>query len=482
MKKLIITLTGCMIGSFCTWGSTKIAASVQELNAYATTAVAGDSVLLKAGIYKDAIVRFANANGTEQAPVVIAAEVAGKVFFEGTSRLGFSGEYLVVSGFVWQNGGALGTKSVIEFRSDKMHLANHCTLSDCTINSYNCADKTIDNKWVYVYGTHNTIARCLFKDKDNKGPTLTIWLENGVAAHHVIEQNYFLGRKNNTDLDNGFETLRIGLGATSMTDAYCVVRENRFEDCDGEVETISNKAGRNSFLNNTFYNCDGGLTLRHGNNCLVQGNYFFGTPQKRSYGVRIIGEGHRVQYNYCYGLDGVKDKFRAPLTLVNAFPNPELNSYFQVKRAVIANNTFINCASPVFRIGAGKTGATEVPDSCVFVNNLVCHMTATAANNKVIDYITQPTHTFMKNNYYQLPAKLDEPGWELLKGELEVADKLYYLPASKFKGDAAFAEGDIDATGNKLKKGTRGVGAITGNAKMITRPLQSNEVGPLWLR
>lgn len=394
MKQITtILLAGCINASVSAWGGGRIAASVLQLNELAGVAAAGDTIWLQDGVYTDAILKFHNTQGSDAAPVVIAAAHPGKVFFEGASRLSFSGQHIVVSGFTWRNGGEIGTKSVIEFRTASDKVAEYCTLQDCVIDHYNVADKETDNKWVYVFGQHNKVQRCLFKDKDNKGPTLVVWLENGVAAYHVIAQNYFLGRQNPANIDNGLESLRIGLGKTSMTDAYCTISENRFENCDGEIETVSNKSCHNSYLYNTFYHCDGGLTLRHGNNCLVQGNYFFGGSGKRSYGIRIIGEGHRVQYNYCYGLNGASDKFRAPVTLVNGMPDPEPNSYFQVKRAIIANNSFINCDAPTFRFGAGKAGATEAPDSCVVINNLVATIGLPSTfKNYLEERLSEPTH------------------------------------------------------------------------------------------
>lgn len=75
---------------------------------------------------------------------------------------------------------------------------------------------------------------------------------------------------------NGQEIIRIGTSDVSMTTAAVTVRGNIFEKCNGEIEIISNKSCGNVFTNNLFLNCKGTLTLRHGNNCTVAGNYFFG--------------------------------------------------------------------------------------------------------------------------------------------------------------------------------------------------------------
>nr|ARR75629.1 polysaccharide lyase family 6 protein [uncultured bacterium] len=245
-------------------------------------------------------------------------------------------------------------------------------LKNCAIINYNSPD-TIDNKWVSVFGQYNTVTHCLFKDKTNLGATLTVWLTKGQEAHHTISYNYFLRRHNGPGADNGLESIRIGDSKTSFENAHCVVAFNRFEDCDGEIEIISNKSCHNSYLHNSFVNSNGGLTLRHGNHCLVDGNVFDGGNKPLSYGVRFIGEGHVAVNNYFYQLRGAKaESFRAPVTLVTGLVNTPLNGYFQVKTATVANNIFVNCSPPYIRVGATpkREGAILAPDSITIIDNL----------------------------------------------------------------------------------------------------------------
>ena len=61
------------------------------------------------------------------------------------------------------------------------------------------------------------------------------------------------------------------------------------------AEIISNKSCKNTYSDNGFYECKGTLTLRHGNDCLVTGNYFIGNNISQTGGVRIIGENHVVE-------------------------------------------------------------------------------------------------------------------------------------------------------------------------------------------
>ncbi|MEO8172371.1 MAG: polysaccharide lyase 6 family protein [Sediminibacterium sp.] len=354
--------------------SERIAASIPELNQFVINAKVGDHIFLKDGIYKDAVIKFTNNAGTENSPITVSAEHPGKVFLEGNSSISFSGQYIHIKDFVFQNGGhELKNKQVIEFRVSEKERASHCIVSDCVIDDFNNTIKTDVNTWVGIYGEYNLVERCLFRSKDNMGPTLVVWLDNGKPAHHTISSNYFLIRKNGAEVDNGLESIRIGDSKTSFTDAHCVIAFNRFEDCDGEIEIISNKSCHNSYLHNTFYNCDGGLTLRHGNHTLCDGNYFDGGKKKLSYGIRFIGEGHVAINNYFYNLHGgIKEMYRSPVSILNGLENTPINGYYPVKNAVITGNIFLDCEGPAIRVGAfspKREGMNIAPDSVTISSN-----------------------------------------------------------------------------------------------------------------
>lgn len=380
----------------------KTAASIAELNSFVNNAKPGDRIFLKEGIYQNAVIQFSN-KGTETAPITISAEHAGKVFFEGNSSIGFSGQYLHIKDFIFRNGGhEMKNKQVIEFRTAEKILASHCTVSDCVIDNFNNAIKTEVNTWVGIYGEYNVVERCLFKAKDNMGPTLVVWLEDGKPAHHIINDNYFLTRQNGAQVDNGLESIRIGDSKTSFTNAHCVIAFNRFEDCDGEIEIISNKSCHNTYYHNTFYNCDGGLTLRHGNHVLCDGNYFDGHDKKLSYGIRFIGEGHVAINNYFKNLLGAPhEQYRSPVALLNGLVNTPINGYFPVKNAVIAANIFDDCATPLIRIGAfspKREGMSIAPDSVIIQDNIFINRKQ--PKGEVLEIITPAKHLLTKENIF----------------------------------------------------------------------------------
>jgi poly(beta-D-mannuronate) lyase len=243
-------------------------------------------------------------------------------------------------------------------------------LRGCAITQDIESTDSKERKWVSLYGEDNLVERCHFEGKTSKGTLLVVWLPEGGgdAPTHVIRKNYFgprprLGK-------NGGEIIRIGDSDSSMQRAACVVEGNYFEKCDGEVECISNKSCGNVYRANTFTECQGTLTLRHGNGCLVEGNVFLGNHRKETGGIRVIGEDHTVKGNYLTGLEG--DEARSAICLQNAIENSPLNGYFQVKRAVIADNTVLDCNHSITIGYADKdVKALLPPVDCKFEGNYV---------------------------------------------------------------------------------------------------------------
>ena len=357
---------------------------------------AGDTIVMRNGTWTNQTISL-TANGNAANPVVLEAETAGKVILNGSSRLSIGGSYVVVSGLYFLNG-TLSGSSVVEFRTSEN--ATRCTLKNTAIVNYNPALNTVDSKWVSMFGTYNTVDHCSFENKNNSGTLLVVWLTSGVGAYHTISNNYFGYRNSNLDINgaelNGQEIIRVGDSSTSMTTAVVTVSGNFFEKCNGEIEVISNKSCGNLYTNNLFQECKGMLTLRHGNSCTVAGNYFFGNGVSESGGVRIIGENHKVYNNYFENLRGTG--YRAALCMVRGKENSALNEYFQVKNALVAFNTMVDC-SQAFSINYNSSSTLTLPP----INSVIAHNhvynASTSNNNVTIDqnYVSTMTLTW-KNN------------------------------------------------------------------------------------
>ncbi|NUP99062.1 MAG: hypothetical protein HUU35_04305, partial [Armatimonadetes bacterium] len=323
-----------------------------------------DVIVLADGTWRDAELLL-RGRGTAEQPITLRAQTPGKVILNGASSLRFAGSWLVADGLCFRDGQPPRGSAVVEFRGDSKSPADHCRLTNSAIINVNPPDRETESKWVSLYGEDNRVDHCYLAGKTNLGTTLVVWLAPQPNRHR-IDHNHF-GERPRLKV-NGGETIRVGTSDWSMHDSQTVVESNWFEGCNGEVEIISSKSCGNLYRANTFYRCEGALTLRHGNRCRVEGNAFLGDGARYTGGVRVIGEDQVVVNNLFAGLQG--DGSRAALSLMQGIPNSPLSGYFQVKRAVIAHNTLVDCASSV-EVGLRGTNTSLPPEDCLFANNVI---------------------------------------------------------------------------------------------------------------
>jgi poly(beta-D-mannuronate) lyase len=329
-------------------------ASPAVLTASMKNARPGDVFVLPSGEFAD-INLLIEGQGTETEPIRIRAADPGRTVLTGLSSLKIAGQYLVIEGLCFRDPDS-AVRSLIEFRRDSKNLAHHCRLTNCEVVNERKENPRSTSQWVNLYGTSHQVDHCSFSGKTREGTTLVVWLTAADAGRHQIEFNHFgprvvLGR-------NGGETIRVGDSKTSMQQAKCLVTSNLFERCDGEVECISNKSCGNIYRGNTFLEVSGTLTLRHGNACVVEDNVFLGNGVSGSGGIRIIGEDHIVRRNYLENLTG--DDARSALCLMMGIPESPAHGYFQVQRARIEDNVFVNCRHAVL-IGLNDDNRATLP-------------------------------------------------------------------------------------------------------------------------
>lgn len=344
-----------------------LVSSIAELNSISDLPP-GTVIALKNGTYDDAIVKF-KFNGTSDNPITLKAENRGGVIFTGKSSMLVDGNYIVVDGFFWKNPCPEFSNYVFKFEK----TSSNCILQNSSITGFDTEmDDVHDSKWVSIYGTANTVTHCRFEDKRNIGTLCVVWLEKGKPAGHTISYNYFTRPETLRDAGgspiNGQETIRIGDSSTSLQDANCIVEHNYFYHCHGEqAEIISNKSCGNIYRYNGFHESKGTLTLRHGNNCVVHDNYFLGNDISSTGGVRIIGEGHVVEYNRMERLGGYG--YKAGLCIVRGEENNALNGYAPVKSAVVRNNVFIDCKLAMHLNYKGSSSQTVSPMKVTISDN-----------------------------------------------------------------------------------------------------------------
>jgi len=344
--------------------------NIDEFNTAVSNSKPGSIIKLANGTWKDVELVF-EGKGTAENPITLTVEEKGKVTLEGASNLQLAGEHLVVEGLVFKNG-FTPTNAVISFRKNREEMANNTRLTECVIDNYNNPERHVQDYWVTIYGKNNRIDHNHIVGKKNLGVTMIVGLDTkeSLANHHQIDHNYFGPRP--TFGNNGGETLRIGTSHSSLENSNTLVESNYFDRTNGEHEIISNKSCQNTFKYNTFFECTGTLTMRHGNETMVDGNVFIGNGKPSTGGVRIINETQTVINNYHIGLTGYR--FRGAFVMMNGVPNSPPNRYVPVIDSKLNNNTFINCDH--IQLCAGSDAErSQAPRTSEISNNIFYHET-----------------------------------------------------------------------------------------------------------
>lgn len=283
-------------------------------------------------------------------------------------------------------------------------------------------------KWIALRGDHNRVDHCWFSGKYCMGVLMVVWLREGVTAAHRIDHNYFgfrqsiLDQRSGKEL-NGQEIIRVGDSKTSLMYADCLIEDNLFERCNGEVEVISNKSCGNIYRKNVFYRCAGTLCLRHGHDCLVENNYFLANRAASSTGkaggVRVMGEQHRVRNNVFYRVPG--EGYRAAISLTKGNENLPLNRYSQVKEAEISGNIFMDCHLALDVAVGTETDQPYAPVGSIVADNLIYNSSKGYTVLQIRDNNSEITY---RNNRYnrgglgKVPEEIRE-GFSLLSAEEE---------------------------------------------------------------
>jgi hypothetical protein len=262
------------------FAATHLVDSITALQLKINDAAPGDVLTLKDGVYTTNKAITVSRRGVAEQPVVITAETIGGVEINGTH--GFNivqpAAYIVVQGFVFTHAAGRNT------------IASGTSHVRFTRNTFQCPG---DGAYLSVVGDDAQVDYNEFRDKKSGGSMLQVTGSGTQAARRAwVHHNYF------HDFAGGgasnAETLRFGLSQLSLSTGAGLVEHNLFVRCNGEVELISNKSSGNTYRYNTFLDSPNAqLSLRHGNDCLVYGNYLRNTE-----GLRIFGDRHQIFSNY----------------------------------------------------------------------------------------------------------------------------------------------------------------------------------------
>jgi poly(beta-D-mannuronate) lyase len=457
LRMLLVGWLGWEVAGFTLPAAEYRVASAADITRLSDKLKPGDALVMADGTWTNQAVVF-QGRGTAKQPITLRAATPGKVVLVGQSAVTVDGGHLVVSGLWLKDAQSTG---------DGVKLAGtNCRLTECAVVGGRHKFQ------VHLFGSSNRVDHCYLAGKTNDSPTLQVEAESH-PNHHLIDHNHFgprppLGR-------NGGETMRVGYSWQSMSNSCTTVEHNLFDRCDGELEIISNKSCENTYRYNTFFDCAGMFTLRHGNRCVVEGNFFLGHHKRGSGGIRVIGEDHTIVNNY---LEGVEN---GGFWITAGILDSELKGYFHARNCLIAFNTIVDSRGPALQLdaGFGSSRRTLRPENITIANNLFSLSDAAA----LLKGTEGAGFKWMGNISTAAPA--DAKGIRAADLKLVRANDGLWRPAANSPARGA-AEGDFPQVQTDMdgqpRIGKLDVGSDqVSEAAVINRPLTVREVGPSWL-
>ena len=343
---------------------------------------AGDVVQMNSGTYgalnKTLESSISDDTTAKNNPVLVYAVTPGGVVVNEPSKITLSGRGIILAGLDFNANSGILADYLVGTASGSRYMK----LSHLRFNG--CAAGATDGKWIYIQGFYATIEYCTLTERPDTIRNATVAFmpnisEGGVAVPrmHKVRYCYFgpryaVPQDTSSDADNGFESLRIGVGDVQTYEMQVTVERNVFfrsiwradGATAGEPEIISIKSKGNKILNNTILESQGGICFRSGTGSTVEGNFIFGggyydtatsialrTASANQGGIRVIGADQIVRNNYIANVVG--DGIRAALCVMSGESdyNPgdpangigNTGSYQPADNAKIYNNTFVTC-------------------------------------------------------------------------------------------------------------------------------------------
>jgi poly(beta-D-mannuronate) lyase len=323
--------------------------SLAALQARISAAVPGDLIVVKDGVYTTTAPIAVERKGTAERPIRIFAKTPGGVTIAGSDGFDVAGTaaHIEIDGFVLTH--ASGKTQVRAGASDIRFRHN----------VFECAG---DGAYLTIAGDRTWVERNEFRNKKTLGNMIDVRGAGSQIARSVrIAFNYFHDFTSPGPGTNGAETIRFGLSGLSMSKGLGVIEQNLFVRCVGENELISIKSGSNTIRDNTILDSPGAqLTLRHGNENVVSGNYLRGTD-----GIRIFGDRNKVVGNVLEGNTGGIQIGNGGAEVADGAP---LTSHDRPDDTEISGNTFVNNRRNYF-MTARDNGLGAV--RTLFANNII---------------------------------------------------------------------------------------------------------------
>jgi hypothetical protein len=368
------------------------------------TLLPGDTVMTNDGQFDLGGVVEITTHGTPAQPVVIRARHTGRTDLRGPSRFLFQeAQHVLLEGFIFS-----GTDG------PAVRLLG-CRRVRISRNTFQVHERG-RSSWVLVEGRsrENRIDHNVFQNKREPGNFITIEGESSggyrVSQYDTIDHNHF--RETGPRAKHVLEAISIGSADYSLSSGHTLLEHNLFERCDGDPEYISIRSSDNTIRYNTFRECLGSLSLRHGNRNTVDGNFIFGGGRKGMFtdstgktwtlgtgGVRFCGDSMVIVNNYMEELTG--SGWDATLAATNGDADTgegkPLTKHYRIRHAVIAFNTMVDNASGL-EIGFDGAGFQNnrwalPPYGMVIANNIFV-----GKKDTLIRLLTSPLETTWSGN------------------------------------------------------------------------------------
>lgn len=424
-------------------------ASAADLSSAVANARPGDRIEVADGSYS-APVRLRRA-GTAAAPITIAARNRGRALITSDEVFQLDGAaHVVIEGFTFTSDGGLT-------------VPPSAVAARITRNTF---QGNKEGHWLSVSAHDTEVDHNLFRNKKNKGVYLSVTGPGSkdMAQRVHIHHNHFLNHQ--FDNGNGGESLRLGLSGRQHAKAYAIVENNLFERADGDLEAVSIKSSNNTIRYNTLLNSEGTITLRHGNDSVVDGNMLIGART----GIRIFGNDHVVVNNVIQNTTG------QPISVGGGAVKDDTGSttdHDAADRALVAFNTIVASRGGLISFGTGKKYG---PSDITLANNIL------SGTGKLISK-GQSTRLSWQGTIVHGGSAGDIPAG----GFRAVNPRLVQGPGGLFRlregspaigaatGSFPQAGKDVDA---QVRSGAKDTGADEFSATGQRRPLTPADVGP----
>jgi hypothetical protein len=437
----------------------------------------GSEVVLEDGTYTaDQDLSITRVNGGAEQWITVRAQTIGGSEIRGQGHFKIKrSSFLHINGFVFSQAAESYCLSVGDSTYD-------IRVSDCVFQPQENGDKSY---WVYLSGTpaptRIRIDHNRFAAKNDEGCFIVIYgPDEDVAKAVTIDWNHFMGH--NFEGSNGGEAIRFGDSYRQNYISDGLIAHNLFENCKGDVEVISVKTTRLTVQQNTLRGCRGSIVLRHGDSCVVEGNYIL----NGNGGIRLYGDNHIIVGNYigyCNDrkADGSQSDALGALCIGGGSTEDMIheNQYDQVSQALVAYNTLAYNTGVNLHVGVFGSSSYP-PTQLTIVNNVIVTDRAVA-----VLYDKSPTNSYWGSNLIggtadpgDLPdsgAVFQDPQWTEVDSVFQMVSGSPAIDASEAVDGLTWYSYDIE--GQPRTNNDIGCDEVAAGSALYG-PLSAEDVGP----